>query len=189
MKVKTPKQPRPHNYKKEKYFDTASLITYLDEVCATLITNFLTPGRNHLVKDLMNVKDRDFNALWHAAHNNEENKHSKNEFKGIYAFATVDRNDVDFHYIGISQTIRRRFGKHTLKKRKNEASWAYLMAKHHHPDLSNEDRQLKIPEYQQKYIHPVRFTFCQVDDHMLMHIAEVYCANKLRAEWNTFETH
>jgi GIY-YIG catalytic domain len=159
----------------------------LDGICETLITNFRTRDKSYFVKDILQAKS--FNSLWDVPPNNFDNKHSKNEYKGIYAFASVEKNEVDFLYIGISQTIKRRFGKHTTRNRKNEASWAYLMIKHDFSDLSIPDRQLKIPEYQQKIIYPVKFTFCLVNDNMLMHIAEVYCANKLKAEWNTFETH
>lgn len=46
-----------------------------------------------------------------------------------------------------------------------------------------------IPLVQKNYIYPCRFTFVLIPDNMLMHIAEVYCVNKLKAEWNSFETH
>lgn len=46
-----------------------------------------------------------------------------------------------------------------------------------------------IPIVQKKYIFLCRFTFVLIPDNMLMHIAEVYCVNKLKAKWNSFETH
>ena len=177
-----------HNYKGEKFFETSKLISYLDEISAQLVANFKSDINSHFVNHILDTNS--FNSLWNDCPNNLENKHSKNEYKGIYAFANVDRNgQVDILYIGISQTIRRRFYKHTTRDRKNEASWAYLMIKHQHPELSILDRQLKIREYQEKIMYPIKFTFILINDNMLMHIAEVYCANKLKAEWNTFETH
>ena len=178
---------RQQNYKGEKYFEPETLIHYLDNVCEALIANFQTNNKSYFVKDI--IEANSFNNLWDESPNNFDNKHSKNEYKGIYAFADVVNGEVDFLYVGISQTIRRRFGKHTTRNRKNEASWAYLMIKHHFLELSIAERQLKIPEYQQKIIYPIKFSFCLINDNMLMHIAEVYCANKLKAQWNTFETH
>jgi len=118
-----------------------------------------------------------------------DNNDSKNEFKGLYAFANVKNGVVDFQYIGISQTIRRRFNAHVRRTTRPEASWAYLMIKKDFPNLNKEERELKIPEYQKKIIYPQNFTFVLIDDNMLMHIAEVFCVNNLKSYWNSFETH
>jgi len=58
-----------------------------------------------------------------------------------------------------------------------------------YPNMTKEQREKKIPEYKKKYIHPLKYTFCPIDDNMFLHIAEVYCVNKLKAHWNSFETH
>ncbi len=177
------------NYKGEKYFDTSTkLLTDLDSICETLVKNLKTKGKSYTAEEIVNADS--FNDLWQVTPNKHDNKHSTKEFKGVYAFATVDNNKIDFRYVGISQTIRRRFSGHTKRTTRNDATWAYLMIKREHPELkSTQEREKKIPEYQKKIILPLRFTFCPVDDNMLLHIAEVYCVNKLNAYWNSFETH
>lgn len=176
------------NYKGEKFFDTSSkLLADLDTICQTLTNNLKTKGQSYIAADILNAKS--FNSLWQVEPNKHDNKYSTNEFKGVYAFASVDKNKIEFQYIGISQTTRRRFSAHTKRTTRQEASWAYLMVKQDFPSLTPQQREKKIPEYQKKFIHPLKFTFCPVDDNMLLHIAEVYCVNKLKAYWNTFETH
>lgn len=176
-----------HNYKEEKYFDTSvKLLNELDVICQILIDNLKNNERSYIAEDIVNAK---FNDLWPYKPNKYDNKYSKKEFKGVYAFAVVDKNKINFKYIGISQTIRRRFSAHTKRTTRQEASWAYLMIKHDFPKLTLQQREKKIPEYQKKFIYPLKFTFCPVDDNMLLHIAEVYCVNKLKAYWNSFETH
>jgi predicted GIY-YIG superfamily endonuclease len=180
-----------HNYKEkpEKFLDASvGLLTRLDKICDSLLDNFVTDGKSHNVIDIMKAKS--FNNLWtNETPNNKSNKHSRNEFSGLYAFAAVDGNNVDIMYIGISQTIRRRFAGHTKRKNKGSATWAYLMVKNKFKDLSNSEREAKIPEFQKKNIHPLKFTFYPIEDHMLLHLAEVYSVNKLHAYWNSFETH
>jgi len=179
---------RKGNYKGEKYFDTSfKLLTKLDAICDTLIENIKIKGKNYTIEMIINAKS--FNDLWQVTPNKHDNKYSKKEFKGVYAFATVDKTKTDFKYIGISQTIKRRFFHHTKRITRQEASWAYLMVKRDFPNLTLQQREKKIPEYQKKFIHPLKFTFCPVDDNMILHIAEVYCVNKLKAYWNSFETH
>lgn len=176
------------NYKGENYFDTSvKLLTELDIICNNLTDNIKKEGQSYIAADIVSAKS--FNDLWQVLPNKYDNKYSRNEYKGIYAFATVVKNKVEFQYIGISQTIKRRFSAHTKRTTRQEASWTYLMIKRDFPNLSLEQREKKIPEYQKKYIHPLRFTFCLVDDNMILHIAEVYCVNKLKAYWNSFETH
>lgn len=176
------------NYKGEKYFDTSfKLLDDLETICNTLIKNLKTKGRSYTSANI--VKAKSFNELWQLEPNNCDNKFSKKEFKGIYAFAKVDQNRISFEYIGISQTIRRRFSAHTKRITRQEASWAYLMIKKNFAKLTAQQREKRIPEYQKKFIYPLKFTFCPIDDNMLLHIAEVYCVNKLQAYWNSFETH
>ena len=133
----------------------------------------------------------EFKEFWkHILINNPNgNKFSKNEYKGIYAFAEYSNGKTRVLYVGISQTMRRRFFKHTKEKGKEGATWAYAMLKWHHPQLSKEDRILMIPEIQNSLIKNCRFTFIPIESNMMIHLAEVYCANKLRAHWNSFETH
>jgi hypothetical protein len=45
-------------------------------------------------------------------HNNLDHPHTGDEITGLYAFAKKKGNDVDWQYIGISRTIKRRFRGH-----------------------------------------------------------------------------
>ena len=177
------------NYKDEKYFNTTiNLLAELDKIAETLVQNFKTEGKSYPVQEILEAKS--FEKLWQVQPNNHTNRNAKKEYRGVYAFATVDKDNINFEYIGISQTTKRRFKSHTKRTTSGESSWAYLMIKHENPNLTTRElRTEKIKEYQQKRIHPLRFTFCPVDDNMLLHIAEVYCVNKLKSHWNSFETH
>ncbi|MBH8571184.1 hypothetical protein [Hymenobacter negativus] len=159
----------------------------LDTICETLVNNLSTNNKSYTVEEI--IKAKSFNKLWEHAPNTPDKKNSKNEFKGLYAFALVDKSGIDFMYVGISQRTRDRFSDHTKRKKRNYASWAYSMIKSSFPDLSKKEWEEKIPTYQKEHIYPLRFTFCPIDDNMLLHLAEVYSANKLKAKWNSFETH
>ena len=65
----------------------------------------------------------------------------------------------------------------------------FVIQPYQNPQLSKEERQALIPELQNTLIKNCRFTFVTEDSNMLMHLAEVYCANKLKSYWNSFETH
>lgn len=183
---------RKENYKKEAYLETSSeLFTTLEEISETLLNNLRNEKKSYPVEDLIRIKySSEFNELWEYLPNISDKKNSKNEFKGLYVFAHVENDAVDCMYIGISQRTRARFKDHTKRNKSKDASWAYLMIKHEISDLTTrETRESKITDYQKKYIHPLRFTFYPIEDNMLLHIAEVYCVNKLKAKWNSFETH
>jgi hypothetical protein len=179
---------RENNYKGEMYLDTShTLLIKLDAICETLIHNLKTNGKSYIVEEI--IKNKSFNKLWEHAPNTPDKKNSKKEFKALYAFATCDNDKIDFMYMGISQRTRGRFSDHTKRNKSKDASWAYLMIKHNYPLLTRVQRENKISEYQKKSIHHLRFTFYPIDDNMLLHLAEVYCVNKLKAFWNSFETH
>jgi hypothetical protein len=181
---------RLENYKGEKYLDLAApLFARLEALCEELISRLKSPQKSYPVADILKIKPRNFSSLWEHLPNTPDKKNSKNEFKGLYAFAVVEGDAVDFRYIGISQRTRARFTDHTKRNKSKDASWAYLMVKHAFPDLNRAAREALIADFQQEWIHPLRFTFCPIDDNMLMHLAEVYCVNRLRAKWNSFETH
>ena len=96
------------NYKGEKYFDSIrKLIKDLDIICNALAKKFKSFEKSYTVSDI--IKAKSFNSLWKVKPNKHDNKYSKKEFKGIYAFATVKNKKIEFMYIGISQTIRRRW--------------------------------------------------------------------------------
>jgi hypothetical protein len=169
------------NFKKEQYLlMDHTLIIELNRISDTLQQQMMDSKRRFKVSDIISTGKNAFHTLWPDIDPlNKDNKHSKREFKGLYAFATIAGKDIDWQYIGISQTIKRRFRGHVLRSNKNSATWAYLMQK------SIEE----IPRVQKEIIHPCYFTFVQVQDNVLLHMAEVFCVNKLRATWNSFETH
>ena len=181
---------REENYKGEKYLDLSGpLFTRLDALCEELISSLKTDQKSYAVADIIKTKPKDFNGLWEHLPNAPDKKSSKKEYKGLYAFAVVDGEQVDFMYIGISQRTRGRFTDHTKRRKSKDASWAYMMVKHAFPDLDRAAREARIADYQKELIHPLRFTFCPIDDNMLLHLAEVYCVNRLRVKWNSFQTH
>jgi hypothetical protein len=177
-----------NNYKGEKYFTCSpKLLKDLNAISKNLVENLRAKGKSYQVKEIINSKS--FNELWNVIPKKSDNKHSRNEYKGIYAFAVVGKSKIDFKYVGISQTIRRRFTGHTKRKTRQAATWAYMMIKKDFPELSIKQRERKISAYQKTIIYPLQFTFYPIDDNMMLHIAEVYCVNKLKAFWNSFETH
>lgn len=180
------------NYKEEQFLNIdENLHERLDEISNQIHTQLISPGQYVVFNEHQKFGRREFQKFWqHISPNNENgNIYSKNEHKGIYAFGEISNGKLRILYIGISQTIRRRFFKHTTTKSKNGATWAYTMLKHQNPDLTKEERQLLIPEIQNSLIKNCRFTFVKEDNNHLMHWAEVYCANKLKSFWNSFETH
>ncbi len=169
------------NYKGEVFLATGpKLLTQLEAIASELESNMKHPKSRFKVSEILSIRTNSFQKFWpDIAPLNPDHKHSKKEYKGLYAFARIEKGKVLWQYIGISQTIKRRFKGHTIRRTKNSASWAYLIRK------SEE----QIPTVQKRYIHPCYFTFVQVEDNMLLHMAEVYCVNKFRSEYNSFETH
>lgn len=181
---------RNENYNKEPYLDfSKDLFDRLDGICAALVLHFKTPGKSYPVSELIS-KASTFNTLWEYRPNSPGKKNALTEFKGLYAFARVEGEEVDFSYIGISRRIKARFSQHVNPNgRKNTATWAYLMASHDFSGPDKAARETKIPEFQKSHIHPLRYTFYPIEDNMLLHLAEIYCVNKLRSNWNSFRTH
>jgi len=180
------------NYKEEAFLNIDNTLQErLDEIAEQIKTQLTTPGQYLIFNDHPKFGRREFKKFWeHVSINNSDgNKYSKNEHKGLYAFGEITDGKLQVLYIGISKTIRRRFFGHSTMKEKNAATWAYTILKHQNPLLSKEERQALIPDLQNTLIKKCRFTFVNEDSNMLMHLAEVYCANKLKSYWNSFETH
>jgi hypothetical protein len=175
---------RKDNYKGEKYSVVGEqLLERLESISIELRTNLLSNDKSFLVAHI--IKERNFNSVFIGVSPNYlEHKYYKNEHNGLYAFAIVQKRNVDFQYIGISKTIKKRFGDHVKSKAKNNANWAYLMAQH----TGDLNPIMKIPAKQLE-IHGMRFTFIHIDNPNLRLMAEVYCANKFRSFWNSFDTH
>jgi len=179
---------RTKNYQDESFLETGNnLFNIVERICKDLNTKM--KSESYQVKDIIRISKNRFITLWPNNEPNKlDNKHVKNEYKGIYAFATKSRQGtIDWQYIGISQTIKRRFRGHTTGKTKNDATWAYLMAKNSNKTIKNPIS--KIEDFQLEHIYPCYFTFVKIDNDMLLHLCEVYCVNKLKSFWNTFKTH
>lgn len=180
------------NYKNEPFLTLdANLQTNLEDISSRLLSQLNTEGQYVIFNNQAKFGEGGFKKFWeHVPINNSSgNKYSKNEHKGVYAFAEMNGNDLRVLYVGISQTIRRRFFKHTREKNREAATWAYTILKHQNSNLTKEEIVAMIPELQNSLIKNCRFTFVPVESNMMLHLAEVYCANKLKSHWNSFETH
>lgn len=180
------------NYKKEPFLNIDKTFKKrLDEIAAQINKQLMTPGEYLISNDYSKFGNKEFNKFWeHISINNPAgNKHSLNDYKGLYAFGEVVDGKLQVLYIGISQTIRRRFFAHSTAKKRNAATWAYKILKHQNPHLTKEEREALIPDLQNTLIKSYRFIFVKEDCNMIMHLAEAYCANKLKSYWNSFETH
>jgi len=187
--MKTNIESKKRNFRKEHFIKTgAKLIKELDKIVNKLKFRMSSKKYSFSVKKLSKTKS--INGLWNGNFNSTKKGHEHKDYAGIYAFAIMRKGVCEFQYIGISQTILRRFYDHTKLKPKNKASWAFLMAKHKYNlkhNLPNAEEM--IPKVQEDFIRSCKFTFLPISNSMLMHIAEVYCVNKLKSKWNTFETH
>ena len=193
---------RTVNFKGEPFLDTSeSIYTQLTDI-ASLLKNQLTNNeKSKIVSEVTGlIKDgNSFEEIWKVKPNNLREKNPKREFKGIYLFAEKIDNGYKPVYVGISQTIGRRFRGHTMSDRKQNATWAYMMAKfeHTHATTGKYDKMVSVPKAveqkwiteKQKWIKDLRFTFYLINDNTLMHLAEVFCSAHLKCKWNTFETH
>ena len=177
-------QMRNENYKKESFTDHGEkLLQKLDDFASELESNMISAEKSFLVSHIR--QENDFNRVFvNVTPNHLGHKYHRNEHNGLYAFAIVENEQVDFQYIGISKTIKKRFSDHITSKNKNNANWAFLMAQSEGPDNAVE----RIPA-KQLDIYNMRFTFTHVDNPNLRLMAEVYCANKLKSFWNSFDTH
>jgi hypothetical protein len=189
-------QPKSKN---EYHFNGEEFLTINDKLNSELIeiANSLCHQIKENYLDLNTYKKKLYlKDYWkkELVNNPDGNVHSKNEYFGIYAFATLEGDDVSFQYIGISQTIRRRFNGHMGSNDRGTATWAYRIARHKYKKKTPEECEKLIDKMREMYIKPCRFTFVPInrvnnDSHMFLHLAEVFCANYLKSYWNTFETH
>lgn len=175
------------NYNKEIFLDVNNrLLLELETIANALCDNLADKKKHWIVSDL--VKYKSFNKAWiDVKPNNFENEYSKKEFKGIYVFS-LNSNKSEIRYIGISKTIRRRFYSHANRL----SSWVHLMARDKYKNFKSfgEKRKREIfRKIQLENVYPCKFTFVKIDNNMLLHLAEVFCVNKLHSYYNSFETH
>ncbi len=190
------------NFKGEPFINTSkSIYGTLTEIANRLEEQIQNADESKIVSEVVEQirKKKNFQEIWRKEPNNVRTKNPKMEFKGIYLFA--EKTDTEYKpvYVGISQTIGRRFRGHTMGGRKQYATWAYMMAKfeHTHAKGGRYDKMVSVPvelemkwiREKQKWINGLRFTFLLMEDNTLMHLAEVFCSAHLKCKWNTFETH
>lgn len=193
---------RTVNFKGEPFLDTSEPIyRRLTDIALLLTEQLKDDAKSKIVSEVTGlIKMGDsFEEIWGVEPNNKREKNPKREFKGIYLFAEKTVDGYKPVYVGISQTIGRRFRGHTMSDRKQNATWAYMMAKfeHTHSLTGKYDKMVSVPKAleqkwiteKQKWIKDLRFTFYLIDDNTLMHLAEVFCSAHLKCKWNTFETH
>lgn len=183
------------NYKKERFINTGtSLLNKLEKLSKQLLKRLKTEGKYCKVSEMLNDNFNDFWDKMGIQPNNYDNKHSKNEYCGIYAFSIQRGNKTYVRYIGISKTIRRRFRMHTSRNSMESSSWTYLMLKKHYKIKKGQKikaKEEKVDFIRKKEIYPCRFTFVTIPPKksMLLHLAEAFCVNKLHSKYNSFETH
>lgn len=183
------------NYKNERFINTGtSLLNTLDKLSKLLFKQLNTKGMYCRVNEMLNDNFNDFWGKTRIQPNNYDNKHSKNEYCGIYAFSIQRGNKTFVKYIGISKTIRRRFRMHTSRNSMESSSWTYLMLKDYYKIKKGQiitRKKKKVDFIRKKEIYPCRFTFITIPPKksMFLHLAEAFCVNKLHSKYNSFETH
>src|SRR4051812_40325886 len=111
------------NYKNEPFLNLDdNLIFRLDAIANQLTNQLASSSQSLLISEYEKFGEKEFKQFWnHIPNNNEDgNKHSKKEHKGIYCFGQFENDDLNVLYVGISQTIRRRFFKHVRTKSKTD---------------------------------------------------------------------
>lgn len=183
------------NYKKENFINTdTSLLRDLEMLSKQLLKQLRTKGNYCEVTEMLNGKFNDFWDKTGISPNNYDNKHSKNEYCGVYAFSEQRGSKTFVKYIGISKTIRRRFRMHTSRNSMESSSWTYLMLKDYFKIKKGQKirrKKEKVDFIRKKEIFPCRFSFITIPPKksMLLHLAEAFCVNKLHSKYNSFETH
>lgn len=185
------------NYKEEEFltFD-GQLMVKLKAIEDKIRGQFQTPGKHYTVAELLDHSGSKFFKLWDEkefpAYQKVTKKKEVKEYRGLYVFATYRDGRLDFDYVGISRGIRQRFQWHVAGTIRNHATWAWLMLKHENKVGPNPDAETikeSLSAKQKEFIHHCLFTFVPIESDMMLHLAEIYCANQLRARWNSFRTH
>lgn len=187
------------NFKGERFLTIDhQLLRTLEGIEARIRSQFEIPGKHYKVEELLKHSGSKFFKLWDEQEFPPYQKETEMEYRGIYVFANEKDNGWVYQYVGISRGIRQRFQWHVTGTIINHATWAWLMVEG--KDELKQEKILDPQAYKQKVkallkakqaeiIHPCKFTFVPINSDMLMHLAEVYCANHLSTHWNTFRTH
>ncbi len=185
------------NFKNEDFltFDD-QLLKDLKKIEDKIRLQFQTPGKHYPVAELLAHSGAKFFKMWDEqnfpTYPKEPEKKTGKEYKGIYVFASEIDGQLHYEYVGISRGIRQRFQWHAMGTINNHATWAWLMLKQEKKVDSKTDKKLVkelLGKKQQEMIHHCRFTFVPIESDMMLHLAEIYCANHLQTHWNSFRTH
>lgn len=129
------------------------------------------------LRPLFNVKKKDTSK-------------ANDEIKGFYVLGESNGIEVVPVYVGISGKVIRRLRQHTYGKRHNQASLAYLMAKH---ETGHQNDRAKMGEEdikkQRGKIKEFKFTISPIEDDFDLYFLEVCIAGILNTKWNSFKTH
>lgn len=172
----------------------------LEGITARLRSQLETPDKHYPVQELLGLSTDDFLNKWDKGEFPSYKKvtpaKTVDEYQGIYLFSLKVHDGWAHQYTGISRGIWQRFKWHASRTIINHATWAWLMIRN--PLNETEKQALKadkpnikqaLKAKQAEAIYPCVFTFVPICDNMLMHLAEVYCANQLHCHWNSFRTH
>ncbi len=197
------------NFKDEKFltFDE-KLLKDLKEIEDKIRLQFQTQGKHYPVAELLAHAGNKFFNLWNdkefPTYEKETPKKRTREYRGLYVFATERNGVLEYDYVGISRGIRQRFQWHATGSIINHATWAWLMLaekerlkaekkanKGNKEGLKAHNQKVKdlLKAKQAEVIHTCKFTFVHIESDMMLHLAEIYCANHLKTHWNSFRTH
>lgn len=116
------------------------------------------------------------------------------DFKGLYVWFSEN----NAFYVGIGGNIIKRLHQHIDKPNHFSASMAYKIAKLVYTDIKDEEtgKDLKRKDFPKNKIRDVQVwlrkqavAFIEIEDDDELAAFEIFCANKLEAILNTFETH
>jgi hypothetical protein len=185
---------KTENYRQEKYLTIdQNLLNELQVVELKIREQMKTPGMHYPVAELLLHPGKAFFKMWDAqvfkTYTKGEDKKKVDEYRGIYVFATKKDGDLHYDYVGISRGIRQRFQWHVSGTIKNHATWAWMMLKEDgkvNSKTSKEEIKKCLKTQQEDVINHCLFTFVPIETDMMLHLAEIYCANHLRTHWNSF---
>lgn len=153
------------------------------------IHDFYNDGNNKITKNVRRINEIiDYNSVL------SKKKNVKNEVMGLY----ILHSSTDQTYVGISRTIIRRLKQHFYGKKHNESTLVYMMALEKYEEENNteyEGSRADFPyENYRDSIHLEMRKNWKIEiipetDSYKLYYMEIYIACKLKAYWNSFETH
>lgn len=116
---------------------------------------------------------------------------TKTELGGLYIFYTMEKDTIDFQYVGISRKIISRLRNHGWGSHSNSSTLAFLKAKE--DGISRKSYNVKDSDIRQPYLKQVLNYYVFILPYMectyKLQLLEVIAACNLQTYWNTFKTH